>query len=404
MTNPRIHLAIDNCFAYKRCVEPREWARIVKQSGVSCVEASADNECDPLYTDPGYLEDWIRRVQAAREETDVTVANLYSGHGTYTVLGLASPDRRNRERILNQWLKVMIGNAARLEAGVGFFCHAFSEQILQIPQAYAQAEEALYIQLAELADYACSCAVKAIGIEQMYSPHQIPWTLQGARKLLREVFARGARPFYLTIDTGHQTGQRRFLRPPASKLRQSLQQLRVNGKLERGLWLGPDSAYAIFREAGAAPAREEGRYLQRVEKEMDRYPYLFASPEDGDPYVWLQRLACYSPIIHLQQTDGLSSAHKSFAEENNRRGIIQADKVLKAIAVAYSQSPEPGMPSPCEDIYLTLELFSETADLPVDILDRLAESVSYWRRYVPKDGLNISELLPGEESPLSATS
>ena len=141
MTDPRIHLAIDNCFASKRWTDPLDWARIVQQLGLRCVEASADNECDPLYADPGYLRDWLGEVQSACKETGVRVVNLYSGHGTYTTLGLAHPDRRNQERILNQWLKVMIANAAQLGAGLGFFCHAFNERILQDPLAYAKAEE-----------------------------------------------------------------------------------------------------------------------------------------------------------------------------------------------------------------------------------------------------------------------
>ena len=94
---------------------------------------------------------------------------------------------------------------------------------------------------------------------------------------------------------------------------------------------------------------------------MDRCPHLFAAPEDGDPYVWLERLACYSPIVHLQQTDGKSSSHKAFTEENNRHGIIQGDKVLHAIATACSQEPEPDLPPPTPEIYLTIErLFVQT--------------------------------------------
>ena len=393
MTNPRIHLAIDNCFASKRWTDPLDWARIVQQLGLCCVEASADNECDPLYADPGYLGDWVRAVQSACKETGVRVVNLYSGHGTYATLGLAHPDGRNQERILNQWLKVMIANAAQLGAGLGFFCHAFNERILQDPLAYAKAEEALYGRLAEVAAYAQQCGLRAIGLEQMYSPHQIPWTLDGAQVLLRELCRRCDRPFYLTVDTGHQFGQRKFVRPTSRQLREALQILRVSGKLERRLWLGPDAAYTHFRRAAAAPKSQEEVHLQRVEEEMDRYPYFFASFEDGDTYLWLRRFACYSPIIHLQQTDGKSSSHRPFTEENNRQGIIRAEELLQAMADSYSRQPEPDMPPRCEEIYLTLEIFSSTADLPNEILERLAESVAYWRRYIPKDGLSLGELL-----------
>src|SRR5208283_3230271 len=176
MMGPRIHLAIDNCFASKRWTRPADWARIIRELGIRYVEASADNECDPLYADPGFLDDWLQDVESACEQHGIKVASLYSGHGTYASLGLASPDRRNQDRIHNLWLKVMIRHAARLLAGVGFYCHAFNEDILQNPAAYASAEEGLYSRLADLAAYADAQDVKFIAVEQMYSPHQIPWT------------------------------------------------------------------------------------------------------------------------------------------------------------------------------------------------------------------------------------
>jgi hypothetical protein len=393
MISPRIHLAVDNCFASKRWTRPADWARIIKDWGIRYVEASADNECDPLYADPEYLEDWLRDVESACEHLDVKVSSLYSGHGTYATVGLASPDERNQERIQNQWLKVMIRNAARLRAGLGFFCHAFNEDILQDPAVYASSEEGLYVRLAELAAYGRAQNLKFMGLEQMYSPHQIPWTLDGSKKLLKEIWTRSGSPLYLTLDTGHQYGQRKFVRLPPDQLRQALRRARSTGRLEAGLWLGPASAYGLFRAAIAAPEKAEDDYLERLNQEMDRYPYLFAAWEDGDGYGWLRRLGCYSPSIHLQQTDGTSSAHRPFTERNNREGTIRGERVLQAIAAAYSAVPEAGMPPPCEDIYLTLEIFSGTADLPVDILTALADSVAYWRQYVPKDGLTIHELL-----------
>ncbi len=404
MNSPRIYLALDNCFAAKRWTSPREWISIASQLGIRCVEVSADTECDPLYMDPAYLEDWLQEVVSECKETGVQVVNLYSGHGTYTSLGLGSPDARNRALMRDQWLKVMIRNASRLGSGLGFFCHAFDHQTLQAPLKYARAEENLLGHMAEVASLARSFGLKSIGLEQMYSPHQIPWTIDGARELLKAVYERGGSPLWLTIDTGHQAGQHRFLRPGRARLLESLRRLRASGRIERGLWLGPDSAYAILADGAASPVSQEGGLLDRLEKEMDRYPYLFASPEDGDPYAWLAQLACYSPIIHLQQTDGNSSAHRPFTEENNRAGAIQPGKVLYAIAAAYSRAPEPDMPPRCADLYLTLEIFAGTAALPSEILDDLRESVSYWRKYVPQDGSSLRELLPQGREPGPADS
>jgi len=389
--SPTIHLAIDNCFAAKRWTRPHEWAAVVRDLGLCYIEASADNECDPLYTPPAYLADWLSQVRSAQDETGVRVANLYSGHGTYSTLGLAHTDARVRDHILGAWLKPMIEHAAALGAGLGFFCHAFSQAVLQDPGAYARAEEDLYARLATLARYARHCGARAISLEQMYTPHQIPWTVQGSMRLLREVYARERAPLYLTLDTGHQSAQRRFLRPDRETLERAVCTVRA-GRAPAGLWLGPASAYAMLHDAAAAPGQEEA-ILQRIAEEMDATPYLFASPDDGDPYTWLSRLACYSPIIHLQQTSGRSSSHWPFTAERNAEGIIRPSDVLRAIAAAYARPEEEGLPPRCGDIYLTLEIFAGTTDIPADIIAALEDSVAYWRRDVPRDGLPLSALL-----------
>ena len=391
MTVPRVYLTIDNCFASKRWTRPAEWAAVVKDLGLAHVEASADNECDALYSTPAFRDDWAREVRDAYDKTGVRVVNLYSGHGTYATLGLAHTDRRIRDHMLNDWLKVMAETAGRLDAGLGFFCHAFDLATLDDPCAYEAAAGDLYDRLAELARHAADCGTHAVGIEQMYTPHQIPWTLDGADTLLREVRSRSGRPFYLTIDTGHQTGQRRFLRPQRSDLADALGRTR-GGRVPEGLWLGSHRAYALFRDAAAARTSEQAALLDRVDAEMDRYAYLFASYEDGDPYAWLERFGCLSPIVHLQQTDGTSSSHRPFSEACNRTGLIHGDKVLAAIRKAYTRHADPHLSRACEKLYLTIEVFSGTADLPVDIISRLEDTVAYWRRYVPTDGLTLDEL------------
>ncbi|MBL8120181.1 MAG: hypothetical protein JNJ78_21800, partial [Anaerolineae bacterium] len=94
---PRIYLALDNCFASKRWTQPHEWMQIAREAGVFAIEASADNECDPLYNTPETLNDWLKAVESATEQSGVRVVNLYSGHGTYATLGLAHHDVRVRD-------------------------------------------------------------------------------------------------------------------------------------------------------------------------------------------------------------------------------------------------------------------------------------------------------------------
>ncbi|MBE0689174.1 MAG: hypothetical protein IH587_03515 [Anaerolineae bacterium] len=380
---PRIRLVLDNCFASKRWTEPGEWMDIARDVGVYYVEASADNECDPLYGTPESLQDWVRAAREATGRTGVQVANLYSGHGSYATLGLAHPDVRVRDHIQHNWLDVMIRTAAELDAGLGFFCHAFPQSVLRDQQRYAGAEADLFARLGQLARVAADVGLSSISVEQMYAPHQIPWTLSGACHLLREVYRLSGAPMYLTLDTGHAIGQRGYLKPAREQIAAFVTAARA-GQPSDDLWIG-------LLDAGIdvhAPDAED-RLLAQIEAQS----YLFAEPDDGDPYQWLRRFGAYAPIIHLQQTDGTSSAHRPFTTQFNTTGIIQPDRLLHALAEAYARDDEPGLPPRCQDIYLTLEVFSGTAQRPNAILANIRESVAYWRQFIPEDGLPLDRLI-----------
>ena len=342
MKYPKIYLAIDNCFASKRWTEPIEWMNVIKDLGIYYVEASADCECDPLYLGMDYMRDWADNVRKATEVTGVRVANLYSGHGTYSTLGLAHTDERVRRRFLDQWLKPMVDTAVSVNAGLGFFCHAFPESVLSDPDKYYKSSDLLTDSLAKLALYAADNNCSSIGVEQMYSPHQIPWTVRGAEKLISNVYGKDGNALYITIDTGHQSGQRNFLRTPDNS---------------------------------------------------DKPDYMYAELCDSDTYHWLSELGCYSPIIHLQQTDGHRSSHLPFTDENNEIGIIEPEKILKAVMASYQREQRHGMPERCGEIYLTLELFTPTGAIPSEYLEKIRKSVEYWRKFIPEDGVCLDNLI-----------
>jgi hypothetical protein len=367
---------------------------ISRNMGVNCIEASADTECDPFYQGLAFLKDWAREVRRESRRTGVRVVNHYTGHGTYTTLGLAHPDKRVSRRMRALWLEKMVDLAAGHHAGLGFFCHAFSQATLQDASSYAKALDALYGKLAGLAAYAARKGLPSLGLEQMYSPHQVPWTMETSLALLREVYRRSGCPLYLTLDTGHQSGQRKYSRPSRSAIHKALGQAGA-GRPPAGLWLGTEKAQALFAGlAGAGGARLETG-LDELEALMDQAPYLFSgSLQNGNTYAWLQALGAYSPIIHLQQTDGKSSPHWPFDARHNAQGVITAPKVLRALRRAYA-GPEPaGLPPRCQSIYLTLEIFVSNADYPAEILKKIKDSVDYWRRFIPRDGMKLSRLAP----------
>jgi sugar phosphate isomerase/epimerase len=384
---PRIHLAMDNTFASKRWTKPSEWASVIRSMGIRCIEASADTEADPFCCGEQYLSEWIEEVRAASAAHGVRVVSFFTGYTTYRTLGLAHPDARVRDRVMEGWLKVMARVASRVKAGLGFYIHAFPESVMQDPGAYAAAKGSLYDSLAEIARYADEVGGIPIIVEQMYSPHQIPWTIDGAVEYISEVSWRSGCRAYTALDTGHQSGQRRFLRPDRHAIERMIEGARPVA------YLGPDAAYRVFETARADQGTTPEGASEKIEAEMDRYPYMFASERDGSLPRWLEEIACFSPVVHLQQTDGTSSSHRPFTPRYNETGIVRPLEVLKAIERSYEQPTRPNMPPRCEDIYLTFEIFANAAERPRDILPALAESVRYWRQWVPEDGIDLISLL-----------
>ncbi|MCX7038264.1 MAG: TIM barrel protein [Spirochaetes bacterium] len=378
---------MDNSFATKRWTTPDEWARIIRDFGICCIEASTDTEADPFYCGADYLDEWIEQVREASRSYGVRVANFYTGYTTYRTLGLAHPDARVRQRIMNGWLKVMARIAARIHAGLGFYIHAFAESVLQDPAAYTEAKDRLYDSLAEVARFAGESGPIPIIVEQMYTPHQIPWTIEGTLEYVSEVSRRSGFPAYVAMDTGHQTGQHRFLRASREEIERCL---KAGGPAP---FLGPEYSYAVYDEAAQRGAAEIRHAVERIGREMDRCPYLFAQERDCDLYRWLEEVGCYSSIVHLQQSNGKSSSHLPFIPVYNEVGIVHPPKVLQALARSYDRPPRPGMPPRCDDIYLTFEIFPRMTDSRREILSVLAESARYWRQWIPEDGASLGSLL-----------
>lgn len=133
--------------------------------------------------------------------------------------------------------------------------------------------------------------------------------------------------------------------------------------------------------------------IAEIMREMDRYPYQFSTDKkDDDLYAWVRELACYSPIMHIQQTDGIKAAHFPFTGKNNEKGIVDGKKLLLAIRDSYEQKEE-NMPPKTDKIVLGLELFVSNTDHPRDIVKNMKETKEYWRQFIPQDGLPLDALL-----------
>lgn len=387
-TDPQIFLVADNCFAIKRWVEPREWLAVAHDLGLSYVQASTDNEFDALYSDPAYMRGWVAEVLRASQESGVHVKSVYTGYQTYRTCGLGHPDPRVRDRIIDGWVKPTIDRCAELGAELGFHLFAYPDSILQDRASYLAVTERIIDDLAGLADYAQQQGVR-ISVEQMYSPHQPPWTIEQSRYFLAEVYRRANAACYVTIDTGHQVGQRKFRRPTAEDIATVLAAGAGAAGVE-SVWLGPESAYRLAEQASI---EAHGDLAARIAAEVDANPQFFSQAHDSDLYAWVREVGRYSPLMHLQQTDGTGSHHAPFTRATNERGIVHPQPLLQALRDSYEQTPSSDMPPPVDSVSVSFEIFSGTAENRREVLNKMRESIQYWREAIPTDGLPLSELL-----------
>jgi len=93
--------------------------------------------------------------------------------------------------------------------------------------------------------------------------------------------------------------------------------------------------------------------------------------KDRDTYLWLRELGSLSPAIHLQQMDGVWDRHWSFTKEHNAEGVVQMDKVIKALE-------ESG----AREVYLFPELIHAFEFEEEKLLNELDESYEYLKQYV----------------------
>ena len=209
----------------------------------------------------------------------------------------------------------------------------------------------IYDQMADIAEFAYENGNVQVSFEQMYSPHQPPFTIRGTKDFLKNIYAINRKPVCVTIDVGHMTGQRKFLMPSEESIKDALLN---NSKI----WLGSDQAYRMFDEAVCCINEAHKKELtNKIISDMNAHGYLFSTIEDSDVYGWLKELACYSPIIHMQQTDGITARHAAFTPTLNKNGIIKGNAMLKAIKQSYDQDENKYLQEPVRDIYLSFELF-----------------------------------------------
>ncbi|WP_276354549.1 sugar phosphate isomerase/epimerase family protein [Cohnella caldifontis] len=136
-----------------------------------------------------------------------------------------------------------------------------------------------------------------------------------------------------------------------------------------------------IRREGPVGIEDTLRHLERMNALRDPQGAAFAlcldvghaiapdaEGEDRDPYRWLEKLAPYAPIIHLQQTDGRYDRHWPFTPEFNDKGIIDGVRVLEAIRR-----------SGTDGALLLIEVGHPFEESDAKVLGDMKRTADYWR-------------------------
>jgi hypothetical protein len=268
---------------------------------------------------------------------------------------------------------------------LGFSFFAIPHTVLQDPGKYEKTMELICAQMADIAQFAYENGRVQVSFEQMYAPHQPPFTIKGTKDMLRRIYDIYKKPSYVTIDVGHMVGQRKFLMPKRKQIMRAV-------KEKQNIWLGSDEAQRLFEEGVRSESGRE-EIAARIEEDVHAHEYLFAENLDSDMYNWLEALGCYSPIIHLQQTDGKTSGHAAFTPETNEKGIVRGDKILESIKESYEANQRSPLQDMTEDIYLSFEIFGANTETGREIIAKLQQSIDYFRQWVPEDGMRLDKLV-----------
>lgn len=100
------------------------------------------------------------------------------------------------------------------------------------------------------------------------------------------------------------------------------------------------------------------------------------SGDDRDPYAWLRDLGRAAFEVQLQQSDAEGDHHWPFTPEANRRGRIDADRVIDALG-------EGGV----EKLALILEIIPAFEQDDDAVLADLTASVDYWAEALTRRGV-----------------
>ena len=267
-------------------------------------------------------------VKAAAARHAVQLTDVYTGVATHRFHGLSHSDESCRAR-MRAWIIECMDLALAMGATrIGGHWDAFSVEVLNDPQRFAAAKARLYAQFRDLGVIARQKGLSAIYNEQMYIPSEIPWTIEGQYEFLE----------------------------------------------------------AVNRDSAGVPI-----YTTVDVGHMAGNHYGLRG-DDLDYRAWLRHFAPVSEIVHLQQTTQSASHHWPFTPENNQKGQIDIEEVLRAIRQGHENWGRNALAKfmrPVARTILVCEIIPGSTKAEAVLLDELRQSSAYLRKFVPVGGTHF---------------
>jgi sugar phosphate isomerase/epimerase len=197
-----MNFGINLSFTVKRWVEPHVWAKIVRETlGLDLVQFTYD------LLDPWWPDD-VRRsmaaeVRKAAGDWGIQIESAFSGLANYCFDGLLHPDAAGG-RAAHEWWKRAFEVAAAVGAKAsGGPLGGMSVADATDPQRRDARYHGLLDSVAELSRAAKTSGLSRLQVECTPLAREIPYTVEQAKKFIKDLEGRCEIPVTLLVDIGH---------------------------------------------------------------------------------------------------------------------------------------------------------------------------------------------------------
>ena len=199
----QLKLGIDLSFARKRWPSPGQWAEIVQnQLGLKYIEFCSDL-LDPLLISEPTRSRLAQEIKEEVNKHNLFLHNYYTGMVPHCLNLFSHPDmgvRRDGVR----WCEEAAYLSARMgAAGLGGHFDHIAYNDWTDHKRYQFFLENIIQSMQYLSQVAKGYGLSFLLWEQMYTPNEIPYTIEQTREFYERVNEKAIIPIYITLDVGH---------------------------------------------------------------------------------------------------------------------------------------------------------------------------------------------------------